>query len=429
MKKTDIIVIGAGAAGLMAAGRAAEKGAEVLLLEHQEKPGRKLAITGKGRCNLTNSIDLSEFLKHFQPNGRVLRQAFSIFFSKQTIDFFNQQGVKTTVERGGRVFPSSGKAKDIVDALVNWNKKNGVKIQKKTSAEELLVENGVVKGVKICSTTSRKGKTVKNNTLSQVIKADKVIIATGGISYPATGSTGDGYRLAEKVGHSIIPVRPALVPLETSDNRSKKMVDTALKNVNVIAWVNGKKQAEAFGEMTFMKFGLSGPVILTLSSGIVDALDEGGKVSITIDLKPALNPNKLDARLVRDLGQNGKKQFQTILKGLLPKKMIDFCLDELKISPNKPCHQISAEERKKLRFWLKELRFEITGYRPFSEAIITAGGVKVQEINPKTMESRKVKNLFLVGETLDIQADTGGYNLQAAFSTGWLAAESAIGTT
>ncbi|MBU3917755.1 NAD(P)/FAD-dependent oxidoreductase [bacterium] len=428
MEKTDIIVIGAGAAGLMAAGRAAEKGARVLLLEHQEKPGRKLAITGKGRCNLTNSIDLPEFLKHFQPNGRFLRQAFSAFFSKQTIDFFNQQGVPTVVERGGRVFPSSGKAMDVVNALVSWNEKNGVVIQKRTSAEELLLENNVIKGLKICPTSSHKGKIIKNKTMSLIIKADKVIIATGGISYPATGSTGDGYRLAESVGHSIVPVRPALVALETSDKRSEKIQDTALKNVNVIAWVNGKKQAEAFGEMTFMSFGLSGPVILTLSGGIVDALNEGGKVFITIDLKPALDPKKLDARLLRELGQHGKKQFQTIMKELLPKNMIDFCLDELKISPLKPCNQISAEERKNLRVWLKELRFEITGYRPFSEAIITAGGVRVQEINPKTMESRKVKNLFFAGEVLDIQADTGGYNLQAAFSTGWLAAESAVNT-
>ncbi len=426
MPKIDIIIIGAGAAGLMAAGRAAELGARVKIIEHKSKPGRKLSITGKGRCNLTNSVELAEFINHFHPNGRFLRPSFSLFFSKETIDFFLKQKVPTTIERGGRVFPLSNKAQDVVNALVNWNLQHGVKIETNTVVDALLLEDNRIKGVKIRRTKNRKGKIVKIGQTSCNIHADAVILATGGASYPATGSTGDGYNLARSVGHSIIIPRPALVPLETKNGIAETLRELSLKNVSVSLWIDGKKKDTAFGEMTFTDFGLTGPVILTLSHQVVDNILENRQVIIKIDLKPALDAKKLDARLLRELDRNGKKQFLSVLGNLLPKKMISYCVDELGIQGDKPCHQIGAVERKCLRQWLKEIPFLITGYRPFSEAIITAGGIRLQEVNPKTMASRKIERLFFAGEVLDIQADTGGYNLQAAFSTGRLAAESAI---
>ena len=426
MLKPSIIVVGAGAAGLMAAGRAAELGARVVLLEHKNKPGRKLAITGKGRCNLTNSATLPEFLKHFHPDGRFLRQAFSLFFAGDTMDFFKYHNVPVIVERGGRVFPASGKAPDVVKAMLRWNDSVGVELCGNTTVDSLIVESGEIKKVCVYRTSDHNGRVVKDKSSSLSLKADMVILATGGISYPATGSTGDGYRLAESVGHSIIPARPALVPLETACQRTKRLNNLVLKNVAVKTWIDGKKRNEAFGEMVFTDFGLSGPIVLSLSNEIVNALIDGKRCSITIDLKPALDHKKLDSRLIRDFKRDNKKQFQSILKKLLPGKMIDFCLDESGIPPHKTGNCISADERKKLRLWLKELRFEISGYRPFSEAIITAGGVNLREVNPKTMKSRKINNLYFAGEMLDIQADTGGYNLQSAFSTGRLAAESSI---
>jgi hypothetical protein len=257
------------------------------------------------------------------------------------------------------------------------------------------------------------------------LRADAVIVATGGASYPGTGSTGDGYRLAESVGHTIVPIRPALVPLETAGDVAPRLQGLSLHNVNVRLWINGKKQAEAFGEMLFTHFGVSGPIILSLSGRIVDALRQGRRVTLSIDLKPALDERKLDARLLRDLDAHGKRQFRTLLKDLLPSKLIPVCTDLTSISPYKVGHQITAQERKRLRTWLKDFRLEVTGHRPLAEAIITAGGVDVREIDPRTMASRLVDGLYFAGEVLDVDADTGGYNLQAAFSTGWLAGRSA----
>jgi len=424
--KRKIVVIGAGAAGLTAAGRLAELGGDVVLFEHGNRPGQKLAITGKGRCNLTNIVDLPEFLNHFHPHGRFLRQAFSAHFTEETIRFFDSIGVPTVTERGGRVFPADNQAKNVVEALVQWNNRNGVLIYQNLSVEKLLVESGKVTGVKTCKTEVVKNKIRKNHTTEQIFEADAVIVTTGGASYPATGSTGDGYRLAKAVGHTVSTIRPALVPLETAGDLAGKMKDLSLKNVTAKVWINGKKKNEAFGEMKFTKFGLTGPIILTLSGEVVDALEAGHKAALTIDLKPALDDKKLDARLLREFDQHGKRQFRKILKELMPMAMIPHCMENLGILPDKPGHQINAEDRKRLKNWLKELRFEISGYRPFSEAIITAGGIVLKEVDPKTMESRKVKDLYFAGEVLDIQADTGGYNLQAAFSTGRLAAESAI---
>jgi predicted flavoprotein YhiN len=444
MTKRHVIVVGGGAAGLMAAGQAAELGARTLLFEKMNRPGRKLGVTGQGRCNLTNVAPLSEFVAHFGPNGRFLRQVFSRFFSAELVTFFEELGVLTVTERGGRVFPVSGQAQDVTDALVHWASKRGVTIRTQSPVEQLLVEGGRVAGVRVSPTPSHKGKSSTErrsagrpyadkehphandhaNTRTD-IRADAVIVATGGASYPATGSTGDGYRLAESVGHAIVPIRPALVPLETAGDVAPRLQGLSLRNVNVRVWVSGKKQAQAFGEMLFTHFGLSGPIILSLSRQVVDALRLGQRVVLSIDLKPALDERKLDARLLRDLDAHGKQQLRTLLKGLLPSKLIPVCMDLTSISPGKAGHQITTQERKRLRTWLKDFRLEVTGHRPFTEAIITAGGVDTREVNPRTMASRLVEGLYFAGEVLDVDADTGGYNLQAAFSTGWVAGRSA----
>ncbi len=410
MTERRVIVIGGGAAGLMAAGQAAELGAETLLLEKMKRPGNKLRITGKGRCNLTNVTPLSEFIAHFGPNGRFLRQAFSRFFTPELVAFFEELGVRTVTERGGRVFPASDRAQDVVDALVRWVGERGVTLRTRSPVKQLLVEGGRVVGVRAAK---------------RVYRADGVIVATGGVSYPATGSTGDGYRLAASVGHSIVPIRPALVPLETAGDVAPRLQGLSLRHVTVRMWVNGKKRAEAFGEMLFTHFGLSGPIILSLSGRVVDALRQGQGVVLAIDLKPALDERKLDVRLLRDLDAHGKQQFRTLLEALLPRKLIPVCIDLTSISPYKVGHQITAQERGRLRTWLKDFRLEVTGYRSFTEAIITAGGVDTREIDPRTMASRLVEGLYFTGEVLDVDADTGGYNLQAAFSTGWLAGRAA----
>ncbi|MFQ5814098.1 MAG: NAD(P)/FAD-dependent oxidoreductase, partial [Anaerolineae bacterium] len=388
-----VIVIGAGAAGLMAAGQAAEMGAEPLLLEKMNRPGRKLRIAGKGRCNLTNVVPLSEFLTHFEPHGHFLRPAFYRFFNDDLVAFFEELGVPTVTERGGRVFPASSEAQDVVDALVRWVGERGVTLRTRSPVERLLVEESRVVGVQMS----------RNQVFPQkpgFYRSDAVIIATGGASYPATGSTGDGYRLAESVGHTIVPIRPALVPLETAGDVAPRLQGLSLRNVTVSMWVNGEKQAEAFGEMLFTHFGVSGPIILSLSRQVVDALHQGQSVAISIDLKPALDHPKLDARLLRDLDAHGKQQFRTLLKGLLPRKLIPVCIDLVNIPPHKVAHQITSEERQRLRMWLKDFRLEVTGHRPFTEAIITAGGVHPREVDPRTMASRLVEGLYFAGEVL-----------------------------
>jgi len=409
-----VIVVGAGASGLMAAGQAAQMGASVLLLEKMDRPGRKLRITGKGRCNLTNVAPVSDFIAHFGPSGCFLRQAFYRFFTSDLLALFEELGVPTVTERGGRVFPVSQEARDVVDALVRWVREGGVQIQTRSSVERLLIEEERVVGVK--TSTDPTGRTYR---------ADAVIVATGGASYPATGSTGDGYRLAESVGHTLVPVRPALVPLETAGDVAPRLQGLSLRNVTAQIWIAGQEQAELFGEMLFTHFGVSGPIILSLSRQIVDALRQDRRVVLSIDLKPALDGDKLDARLLRDLDAHGKRHFRTLLKGLLPSKLIPVCIDLTGIPPHKEAHQITAQERERLRTWLKDFRLEVTGHRPFSEAIITAGGVETREVDPRTMASRLVEGLYFAGEVLDVDADTGGYNLQAAFSTGWLAGRSA----
>jgi predicted Rossmann fold flavoprotein len=421
-----VIVVGGGAAGLMAAGQAAGLGAQTLLLEKMHRPGRKLRITGKGRCNLTNDAPLAEFMAHFGSNGRFLRQAFSQFFVSDLVSFWAERGVCTVTERGGRVFPAGGQAQDVVDALVKWVNEQGVETRTRSAVRQLLVEEGRVSGVSVSRAPSRRENIpAGQRSGSREYRADAVIVATGGASYPATGSTGDGYPLAQAVGHTVVPIRPALVPLETAGDVASRLQGLSLRNVSVRVWGNGEKLGEAFGEMLFAHFGLSGPIILTLSRQVVDALRMGQRVTLSIDLKPALDERKLDARLLRDLDAHGKRQFRTLLKDLLPQKLIPVCVDLTGISPYKAGHQITAKERGRLRAWLKDFRLQVTGYRPFTEAIITAGGVDTREIDGRTMASRLVEGLYFAGEVLDVDADTGGYNLQAAFSTGWVAGRSA----
>jgi len=420
----------------MAAGQAAELVAETLLLEKMDRPGRKLRITGQGRCNLTNVAPLPDFITRFGPNGRFLYPAFSRFFNAELVAFFEELGVRTVAERGGRVFPVSGRAQEVVDALVRWVGKRGVTLWTQSPVERLLVEGGRVVGVQVAHASSHKKKSVIGQSSAGRpcrvdVRADAVIVATGGASYPATGSTGDGYRLAKSVGHTIVPIRPALVPLETAGDVAPRLQGLSLRNVAVRVWVSEKTekprkmQVEPFGEMLFTHFGLSGPLILFLSRHVVDALRLGHRVTLSIDLKPALDEHTLDARLLRDLDAHGKQQFRTLLKGLLPRKLIPICTDLTGIPPGKVGHQITAEERRRLRTWLKDFRLEVTGYRPLTEAIITAGGVDTQEVDPRTMASRLVEGLYFAGEVLDMDAITGGYNLQAAFSTGWVAGRSA----
>lgn len=412
--ESPLIVVGGGAAGLMAAGQAALAGAEVLVLEKMRRPARKLCITGKGRCNLTNVAPLPEFLGHFGATGPFLRQAFHRFFTTELLEFFRELGLNTVTERGGRVFPASGKAPEVWAMLERWLQRSNVTIRTDMQVEQICTSQGRLTGV-------------RGNGI--FLPCSALILATGGASYPLTGSTGDGYRLAEALGHRIIPIRPALVPILTATPQASVLDGLQLRNIQVRLFIDGKKKAEAFGELSFTDFGLSGPVILTLSGRIVDALAQGSEVSLLLDLKPALDEKKLDARLLRDLEQRRLEPMSSVLRGLLPKEMISLALMEVGIDEDRLAGTIRSEERKRLRQWLKNFRLPVTGHRPIDEAIVTAGGVDTKEVDPRTMQSRLVRGLYFAGEVLDLQADTGGYNLQAAFSTGWLAGRSAAIST
>lgn len=409
----DVIVVGAGASGIIAAGRAAELGGKVLLLEKMKSPGRKILITGKGRCNISNDAHLSTYFKNIFPNGKYLKHAFGDFFSNDIVQLLNQHGVPTTTERGERIFPTSNSAADVLNGLMQWLRNRKVEVSFSSKVEKIIVEHGRVAGIEM----------IKNGH-EEFIKSGAVIICTGGMSYPGTGSTGDGYQFAEKLGHTIEPVRPALVPLVTSGNMASDLQGLSLKNVKASVWINNKKHKEEFGEMLFAHYGLTGPIILTLSRLVVDELLKKNKVSIHIDLKPALDENKLDARLIRDLDANGKKQLENIFKSWLPSKLIPVFLRHLKIDGKKPGNQVNSKERRKIMLLMKNLPFEVIDYRGFKEAIITAGGVSTGEIDGKTMQSKLVENLYFAGEVIDLDANTGGYNLQIAYSTAWLAANS-----
>lgn len=400
---------------MLAAGRAAQMGASVLLLEKNTVAGRKLLITGKGRCNITNTSSQSDYFKNIFPNPRFLKQAFGQFFWPQMLSLLNQQGLETVEERGNRVFPRSNLSKDVRDTLVNWAESSGVRIRYQHNVEKIITQDKTIHAVRVSIPSGA----------SMEISCTSLILCCGGCSYPATGSDGKGYILARQAGHSIQPLKPSLVPLETAGSTAGELQGLSLKNVKASLWVESKKQQQEFGEMLFTHFGLSGPIILTLSRAVTDAVAKGLKTEIIIDLKPALDENRLDQRLVRDLNTYGKKRLENVFKLWLPSKMIGVFMKELQINPDMLAHQLGSADRRKIMLMMKNLRFRVTGHRSFKEAVVTAGGVSLAEIHSRTMESRLVKNLYFAGEILDLDANTGGYNLQIAWSSGWLAGESA----
>jgi hypothetical protein len=408
-KNIDVIVIGGGASGLMAAGRAAELGATVLLLEKMGRVGIKLALTGKGRCNLTNGGDLQSFIENYRHNGKFLHNVFSRFFNQDLISFFHKRGLPTVEERGKRVFPASNRAQDVVRVLKEYCASLGVKTLLHTDARAILQENGRVVGVR---------------TDSGTLLASRVILATGGASYSQTGSTGDGYRMAQELGHTLIPIRPSLVPLETEEGHIRDLQGLSLKNVRATLLSSGRKVEEEFGEMLFTHFGISGPIVLTLSGPAVEEFPRG-RVELSIDFKPALTHERVNQRLLREFQAGGRKKIRNIMANLLPQRMVPVFLQRGEVPPEKKGAEIQAGTRRRMVDLLKDWRLTLRRARPLMEAIVTAGGVSVKEIQPSTMESRIVRGLHFCGEVMDIDGKTGGYNLQAAFSTGWAAGEAA----
>ena len=394
---------------MMAAHAAASRGKQVTLVEKMAQPGLKLRITGKGRCNLTNTSTLKDFLTHVGSDPRFLRNSFSQMFNTQLMEFFEQHGVPLVVERGNRVYPSSGKSLDIFLALITaLEGMHNVNILKNSRVQSLIIDEGVAKGVRLADGSS--------------LRAESTIIATGGMSYPLTGSTGDGYRFAEQAGHTLSPRYPALVHLDCDLQIPSDLVDFALKNVKLtLTYPDGKKICEHFGELTFSEQGIAGPIVLSASRMATRLLHEGETVVAHLDLKPAIERATLDKRLVSDLNANGNRLFHDALRLWLPAELIPLALKQLHIEHYKRLNQINAEKRRRLLNFLKDFTFTLTGTGTFEEAIVTQGGVNLKEINPKTMESRLVKGLYIVGEVLDLDADTGGYNLQIAFTTGFAA--------
>lgn len=395
---------------MMAAGTAAENGARVLLLEKNTRPGRKLMITGKGRCNVTNHCTAQEVISNVVTNGRFLYSAVSQFCPDDTIAFFEQCGVPLKIERGNRVFPVSDRAVDIVDALAGYVRRTGVCVRQE-AVQALWIEEGKLRGVLGASETR--------------YPADRVIVACGGMSYPGTGSDGMGYRLAQQAGHTILPLRPSLVPIVCEGTDCAQMQGLSLRNCAVQVYDRQKDRVlyEDFGELLFTHFGLSGPVILSAGSHIRDM--EPGRYVFRIDLKPALSPEKLDARLVRDFSQQKNRDFQHVLEGLLPRKMVPVMMRRAEMDPHEKCHSVTRAQRQRLAALMKSFEVVAEGFRPIAEAIVTAGGVSVREVQPKTMESKWLPGLYFAGEVLDVDAYTGGFNLQIAFSTGRAAGISA----
>lgn len=404
-----VVVIGGGAAGLMAAVIVGREGAKVTLLEKMNYVGKKMGITGKGRCNITNACDMSDFIKNTPGNGKFLYGAYERFTNEDLLQLLHDAGLETKVERGGRVFPASDSALDVRNTFMKLMKHYGVDVHLEEPVKKLLVDDGVVTGVV---------------TDKETYHVDAVVIATGGKSYPATGSTGDGYILAAQVGHKITDIRPSLVPIVTEESWVKDLMGLSLRNVELSVVAKNKVQAKMFGEMMFTHFGITGPIVLSLSHTVGKLMRKKniGTIGLDINLKPALSPETLDKRLQKDFDLYSKKQLINGMKDLLPSRLIPLIIELAGIDPQKPINQISKEERQQIGYMLQHMPLTVKGLRPVEEAIVTAGGISLKEFNPKTMESKLVKGLYGAGEVLDIDAFTGGYNLQAAFSTGYVAA-------
>ncbi|MGD1047621.1 MAG: NAD(P)/FAD-dependent oxidoreductase [Candidatus Krumholzibacteriaceae bacterium] len=411
--KYDVVVIGGGASGMFAAGRAAENGLRALLLERNSRLGKKLSITGNGRCNLTNTDETDEFVRNFGANGRFLYRALTELSRHDLVAFFKGHGVETREEDGGRIFPARGNSESVVRALERYLRRLGVAVRLNSRVEKITVDSvsGAVTGVKA---GGREG----------IIEANNVILATGGLSYPRTGSTGDGYSMARTLGHTIVSPRPALVPLETREQFPKDLRGISLRDVRVTVVSDGKRVASENGSLLFTHFGVSGPVVLSLSALVVELLDEGRKVEISIDFTPALDGAAPAKWLVEALAGSGRRSIGTVMRALMPKALVPVLMRSSGIAADGKCSGITGDERKRLAALLADFRLRITRARSIDEAIVTRGGIDLKEINPRTMESRKVKGLYFCGEIMDIDGRTGGYNLQAAFSTAYLAAGS-----
>ncbi len=407
----DLAIIGGGPAGMMAAIRASECGAHVTLIEKNDVPGAKLLMTGKERCNITNAeTDEPTFAAAFGKNGKFLLGSLYRFGVTDTIEFFHENGLRTVSERGGRVFPENGRAKDVRDILVRLIRQNGVALLTNRRVDAFEHADGEISAIKFDN--------------GNRIAAKNYLIATGGLSYPKTGSNGDGYEWAKKMGHTVIKPVPALTPVVIKEPWVNILEGLSLKNVRISVWQNGKKLDDRFGEALFTGFGLSGPIILDMSKSVGKIL-KGGPTTLSIDFKPALDHNKLDKRLLRDFETDGNKNIKNIMPGLLPKKLIPVMLDKWGVDPVKKANTITRDERKALRLLLKDFRLTISNLLGFNKAVITAGGISLKDVDPNTMRSKKVRNLFFAGEILDLDGPTGGYNLQACWSTGYLAGESA----
>jgi len=402
-------VIGAGAAGLMAAGRAAERGHRVVIFEKNNTAGRKIRLTGNGRCNVTNVSDMETFISNIPGNGRFLYSSLNLFSNRNVMDFFREMGLQLKVERDNRVFPESDSAEDVVDVLLKYAKMHNVEFMFNSRVDEILAEDGNVTGIRLCS--------------GEIWKLDAVIVATGGVSYPGTGSTGDGHRMAEKLGHTIIPLKPSLVPLNVKENWARELQGLSLKNAAVKLFdKKGRILFSDSGEMMFTHFGVTGPLILKASRHF--SVSGCRSAFLAVDLMPGLTAEELDKRIQNDLSKFSRKMFKNFLDELLPNLLVPVIVRLSGIPPEKPSNQVTREERQQIVSLLKNLTLEITGCRSFNEAIVTAGGVSVREINPKTMESRLIRGLYFAGEVMDVDAYTGGFNLTIAFSTGYTAGNS-----
>lgn len=416
-----VVVIGGGPAGMMSAITAAQEKNEVIIIEKNKTLGRKLLITGKGRCNITSSLDMSEFIKNIPGNGKFLYSAFQTFKNTDIIEFLNKNGLKVKEERGNRIFPVTDSAQSVLDCFEREIKKDNIKVKygtrvKRILRKEIQEENFNYKAVGVELEDGEK------------IYADKIILATGGKSYPLTGSNGDGYKIASELGHTITDIKPSIVPLEADVNICKYLQGLSLRNVKIMIKdiEKNKKIYEDFGEMMFTHFGVSGPIILSSSAHLVrykniDRLLKENKIVLYIDLKPALSEEALDNRILRDFEEFKNKEFKNSLDKLLPQKMIPYVIEESGILLEKRVNEVSKDERRKLVSLLKNIEITIWGFRPIEEAIVTAGGISIKEINPKNMESKIVKGLSFAGEIIDVDAYTGGFNLQIAYSTGYIA--------